>query len=364
MLTFFVHIKYLPSIDLKSATGILLGVAMSGAITIGSVAILLGIPGALMQLCVRYKVLNPGAEDLKKEEGSNERKRRKGNGRGNFMLHTYASITIALFLLFGPYYLGATETFFAWPTISVIVGISVIFLLCVLVLVVRYRNGGPAKRLARIRFRKAWGYTHSLWILGFLTLFQISVCAFLIQIFPFFRQESDIVSLMNFGLAISLSSAIGMAVHHNWKSTALFFGIGIFVLIFLFDGLVKVSDAVMKTLKLGDLEDVTLLVSSAGCRTITGMLGCGHCMSSNDEKDPVFRIQGLKIISRVGDEHLLAFQKDLQETRFLLRSREVISISYLAQRKESQRSTPKTLSACVTVMAPSTPEASAWTESK
>lgn len=216
MLTFFVHIKYLPSIDLKSATGILLGVAMSGAITIGSVAILLGIPGALMQLCVRYKVLNPGAEDLKKEEGSNERKRRKGNGRGNFMLHTYASITIALFLLFGPYYLGATETFFAWPTISVIVGISVIFLLCVLVLVVRYRNGGPAKRLARIRFRKAWGYTHSLWILGFLTLFQISVCAFLIQIFPFFRQESDIVSLMNFGLAISLSSAIGMAVHHMY----------------------------------------------------------------------------------------------------------------------------------------------------
>ncbi|KXB32230.1 hypothetical protein AT959_04010 [Dechloromonas denitrificans] len=357
MLTHFVHIKYLPTIDLKSATGILLGVAMSGALTIGSVAILLGIPGALMQLCVHYKVLNPGTEDLKKEQGSKERKNRKGNGRVNFLLHIYASVAIALSLLLGPYYFDATETFFAWPVGSVIVGISVIFLLCVAALVIRHRNGGPVKRLARIRFRKNCGHTHGLWILGFLTLLQVLVCAFLLQIFPFFRQESDLISLINFGLAISLSAAIGIAIRHSWKSAALSLGAGVFLLIFLFDGLVKVSDAVMKTLKLGNLENTTLLVSSAGCQVITGTLGCGRCASSNGEKTPVFRIQGLKILSRVGEEHLLAFQKEQQETRFLLRSPEVISISYSAQSKEELPSTPATLPACVTVEAVSMPPA-------
>lgn len=364
MLTHFVHIKYLPSIDLKSATGILLGVAMSGALTIGSVAILLGVPGALMQLCVRYKVLNPGTDDLKKEERSKERKRRKGNGRGNYMLYIYASVTIALSLLFGPFYFGATETFFAWQTMSVIVGISVIFLLCVATLVIRYRNGGPAKKLARIRFRKSWGHIHGFWILGFLTLLQLFVCTFLIQIFPFFRQESDIVSLMNFGLAISLSCAIGMAIHHNWKSTALFLGMGVFLLIFLFDGLVKVSDAVMKTLKLGNLENTTLLVSAAGCQIITGTLGCERCTATNDDKTAVFRIQGLKILSRVGEEHLLAFRKNEQETRFLLRSSEVISISYSEQKKEELPTIPATLPACVTVKAVSMPTATEFKVSK
>ena len=364
MLTHFVHIKYLPSIDLKSATGILLGVAMSGALTIGSVAILLGVPGALMQLCVHYKVLNPGTEDLKKEQGSKERKNRKGNGRVSFLLHIYASVAIALSLLLGPYYFGATETFFAWPVASVIVGISVIFLLCVAALVFRYRNGGPVKRLARIRFRNDCGHTHGLWILGFLTLLQVFVCAFLLQIFPFFKQESDLISLINFGIAISLSAAIGIAIRHSWKSAALSLGVVAFILIFLFDGLVKVSDAVMKTLKLGNLENTTLLVSAAGCQIITGALGCERCASSNDDKAPVFRIQGLKILSRVGEEHLLAFRKKEQETRFLLRSPEVISISYSEQNKEELPSMPALSPACVTVKAVSMPMATALKDSK
>ncbi|HLO63538.1 MAG TPA: hypothetical protein VK165_11330 [Azonexus sp.] len=350
MLTHFVHIKYLPSIDLKSATGILLGVAMAGTLTIGSMAILLGIPGALMQLCVRYKVLNPGTQDLNKEGESPERRKRKGNGRGNFMLHIYASVAIALFLLFGPYYFGAAETFFAWQTMSVIICISAIFLFCVVILVVRYREGGPVKRLARIRFRNTCGRTHGLWILGFLTLFQISVCAFLVQIFPFFRQDSDLVGLMNFGLAISLSCAFGIAIHHNWKSAAMSIGAIIFLLVLLFDGVVQISEAVIKTLKLGNLENATLLVSTAGCQIITGTLGCGHCSSSNGAEAPVFRIQGLKILSRVGEEHLLAFSKEQEETRFLLRSPEVISISYPAQNKQKLPSTPAMPPACVTVM--------------
>lgn len=364
MLTHFVHIKYLPSIDLKSATGILLGVAMAGVLTIGSVAILLGIPGALMQLCVRYKVLNPGAENLNKKEGSKERKQHKGNARGNFVLYIYASVAIALSLLFGPYSFASTETFFGWPVISVIVGISVIFLLCVAALAVRYRDGGPANRLARIRFRKAWGRTHGLWVLGFLTLLQLSVCAFLIQIFPYFRQDSDIASLMNFGLAISLSSAIGIAIHHSWKSATLSLGVGVFLMLFLFDGLVQISDAVIKTLKLGNLENTTLLVSSSGCKIITGILDCGRCTSSNEDKDPVFRIEGLKILSRVGEEHLLAFSKEQEESRFLLRSSEVISISYPGQSKENLPSMPAIPPACVTVKAVSMPSANTLKESK
>lgn len=351
MLTHFVHIKYLPSIDLKSATGILLGVAMSGALTIGSVAIMLGIPGTLMQLCVRYKVINPGTEDLKKDEASKERKKRKSTARGSFMLYIYASVAIALSLLFGPYYFGATESFFAWPVTSVVVSISGGFVLCVAALIARYGDGGPLNRLPRIRFRKLGGHTHGLWILGFLTLIQIPICAFLLQIIPFFRQDSDFDSLLYFGLAISLSCAFGIAIRHSWKSAALSLGIGIFLLIFLFDGLVKVSDAVMKTLKLGNLENTTLLVSSAGCQIITGTLGCGRCISPNSDKDSVFRIQGLKILSRIGEEHLLAFQKAQHETRFLLRSPEVISISYSAQNKEDLPSTPSTPPACVTVEA-------------
>ncbi|WP_412478498.1 hypothetical protein [Azonexus sp. IMCC34839] len=364
MLTHFVHIKYLPSIDLKSATGILLGVAMSGALTIGSVAILLGIPGALMQLCVRYKVLNPGTEDLHKEDRSKGRIKRKGNGRGSFMLHIYASVAIALSLLFGPYYFGTTESFFDLPVTSVTVGISVVFLLFVVALVVRYRDGGPVKRLARIRFRKAWGHTHGLWVLGFLTLLQLLACTILFQIFPFFRQESDLFSLMNFGLAISLSCAFGIAIRHNWKSAALSLGTFVFLLVFLFGGLVQISDEVMRTLKLGNLEDTMLLVSSTGCKIITSTLGCGRCTPSNGDKDPVFHIQGLKILSRIGEEHLLSFQKEKQETRFLLRSPEVISISYQAQSKENLPSMPAPSLACVTIKEVSLPSATASMENK
>jgi len=337
MLTHFVHIKYLPSIDLKSATGILLGVAMSGALTVGSVAVLLGIPGTLMQLCVRYKVLNPGTENLKKEDGSKERKRRKGNARGNFMLYIYISVAIALSLLFGPYYFGATETFFGWPLMSVIVTISSIFLFCVALLVVRYRRGGPVNRLARIRFRSLYGHTHGLWILGFLTLLQLSVCVFLIQILPFFKQDSDISSLMNFWLAISLSCGIGITIHHSWKSAALSFGIGILILLLLFGGLFQISDTVMKTLKLGNLENTTLLVSSTGCQVITNTLGCGLCTSSNGDQPTVFLIRGLTILSRIGEENLLAFGNKQQETRFLLRSSEIISISYQEPNKKAHQ---------------------------
>lgn len=364
MLTHFVHIKYLPSIDLKSATGILLGVAMAGTLTIGSVTMLLCIPGALIQLCIRYKVLNPGTEDLKKEEGSKGRKKRKGNARGRFMLYIYASVAIALSLLFGPYYFPPTATLFSWPVASVIVSISGIFILCVVLLVLKYMAGGPPNQLPRIRFRKLGGHTHGIWILGFLTLIQLPICAFLLQIFPFFKQDSDIESLLYFWLAISLSCAFGMAIRHSFKSAIFSLCIGLFLLIFLFDGLLKVSNAVMKTLKLGNLENTTLLVSSTGCQIITGTLGCGLCISSNDDKDRVFSIQGLSILSRVGEEHLLAFRKAEDEARFLLRSAEVISISYPALGKVSLPSIPTTPHACVTIKAISMPTASASKEIK
>jgi len=351
ILTHFVHIKYLPSIDLKSATGILLGVAMAGALTVGSVGILLGVPGMLMQLCVRYKVLNPGTENLDKEDRSNARKKRKGNARGSFMLYIYLSVFTALSLLFGPYYLSSTETFFSWPITSVIVGISVVFIMLVAVLVAKYGNGGPSSRLPRIRFRKLGGRTHGIWIFGFLTLIQLTICTLLLQIFPFFQQDSDFLSFISFGMAISISCAFGIAIRHNLKSAALSLGIGIFLLIFLADGLVKVSDTVMKTLKLGNLENTTLLVSSTGCQIITGSLGCGFCKPSDGNKAPIFSIQGLNILSRVGEEHLLAFRKQQEETRFLLRSPEVISISYSANKKEKQLSNPATSSDCVVVKA-------------
>ena len=355
MLTYFFHINYLPSIDLKSATGVLLGVAMAGVLTIASVAVLLCVPGALMQLCVRYRVINPGAEDLKKDERSKERKERKGNGRGSFILYTYASVAIALFLLFGPYYFGLTETFFGFSIMSVIIGISGVFLICVGMLVLSSHEHGLIKSTLRVRFRTVSGHKHGLWILGFLILFQIPVCAFLIQIFPFFRQDDDVLSLVNFGLAISLSCAFGIVVRHSWRSASLSLGAGLLLLIFLFDGLVRASDTVMRTLKLGNLENTTLLVSSVGCQVVTGTLGCGQCAVVGGEKAPVFHIQGIKVLSRIGEEYLLAFRKEQDETRFVLKAAEVLSIAYPAPREETLSSIPKEPLACVIVKEVSAP---------
>lgn len=332
MLTHFVHIKYLPSIDIKSATSVLLGVAMTGALTLGSIALFLTIPGALMQLCVRYKVLNPGTQDLKKDTDSKFRQKLKGRARGNYVLNIYASVAIALALILGPSYLGLSETLFGWSTVPVILFISVVFLIAVAMLIAKYEQGGPVRRLARVRYRTLRGRLHGFWILGFLTLLQLAVVSFLFQIFPFFQQESSIFTHLYFGLAISFSSAAGIAIRHNWKSAAFSLGVLVFLITFLFNGLVQISETVMRNLKLGNLENTTLLVSLDGCQTITNLIGCGTCQTPLEKRG--YKIEGLSILSRIGEEHLLAYRNDKKETRFLLRSSEVIGVAFPTTEKQ------------------------------
>lgn len=349
MLAYFYQIKYLPSIDLKSATGLLLGVAMAGAITLGSIAILLGAPGALLQLCVRYKILNPGTENLDIDLKTPERKKRKGNGRGAFVAYTYIAEILALTLLLGPSYLGLNATFFGWSTTSAVTSISWLFMISVGVLALQKSTGGVSRRL-RVRYKHFRRWTHGLWILAFLTLFLTAISAFLFQIFPFFQQEDDFISLLYFGLAISISCAFGIAIRHSWKSALIFSSALLLAFLFWFGGLQPFAAAIMHTLKLGNLENVVILASPSACQTIAAIQESNLCEGVTRPANGACRISGLTILSRVGEESLLAFKAKQSDVRFTLRSSEIVSIAY-ADKKEKEKSPgAQTSSACVRII--------------
>lgn len=354
MLVHFYRIQYLPTISLESATGTLLGVAMAGALTLGSLAILLGVPGAALQLCLRYRVINPGSGIFDDEEKTQARRKFRSKARVSFLLYVYLAEFLALLAILGPAYLDLTHTIFGWSVLMTTWAISGIFLISVALLTARHEQGGPAKRLARVRYRKIRGQTHGLWILGFLTLLLICISTFLFQLFPLFQRESDFVSLLNYWVVISISCAVGIAAIHNWKSAFLLGVLPLFLFLFALGGFGSMSENVMRTLKLGALKNTVLLVTPTGCQSIAAHMTTSLCAKQKPlPPDATCRIQGLTILSRIGEEQLLAFKDESSETRLTLRSSEVISMAYPEKRAGSSAS-GKEQKPCVTIE-PTTP---------
>ena len=349
MLVYFYRIQYLPTISLESATGTLLGVAMAGALTLGSLAILLGVPGAALQLCLRYRVINPGSGIFDDEEKTQARRKFRSKARVSFLLYVYLAEFLALLAILGPAYLDLTHTIFGWSLLMTTWAISGIFLIGVAFLTARHEKGGPAKRLARVRYRKIRGHTHGLWILGFLTLLLICISTFLFQLFPLFQRESDFESLLSYWAVISVSCAVGIAAIHNWKSAFLLGVLPLFLFLFALGGLGSMSENVMRTLKLGALKNTALLVTPTGCQSIAAQMTTSLCPEQKLlPPDTTCRIQGLTILSRIGEEQLLAFKNESSEARLTLRSSEVISMAY--PEKRAGNSAPSTAQKpCVTI---------------
>lgn len=349
MLVYLFRIRYLPTISLESATGMLLGVAMAGALTLGSLAILLGLPGAALQLCLRYRVINPASSKFDKEEKRPARQEFRGKARVSFLIHIYVAEFLALLAILGPAYLDLTHTIFGWPLVTTTWAISAFYLIGVTFFSARHEEGGPVKRLARVRYRKIGDHTHGLWILGFLTLLLICISTFLFQLFPLFQRESDFESLLNYWLVISISCAVGVAAIHNWKSALLLGILPLFLFLFVLGGLGTMSESVMRTLKLGALENTVLLVTPAGCQSIAAQMTTSLCTEQEAlPPDTTCRIQGLTVLSRIGEEQLLAFKDESSETRLTLRGSEVISMAY--PEKRAGYSAPSTAQKpCVTI---------------
>ena len=349
MLVYFYRIQYLPAISLESATGILLGVAMAGVLTLGSLTILLGLPGAALQLCLRYRVINPGSSKFDDKEKTPARQKFRGKARVNFLIHVYIAEFIALLTILGPAYLDLTHTIFGWSVLMTTWAISGIFLISVALLTARHEKGGPAKRLARVRYRKIRGQPHGLWILGFLTLLLICISTFLFQLFPLFQRESDFESLLNYWVVISISCAVGIAAIHNWRSALLLGVLPLFLFLFALGGLGSMSENAMRTLKLGALKNTILLVTPTGCQSIAAQMATSLCAEQKMlPPDATCRIQGLTILSRIGEEQLLAFKDESSETRLTLRSSEVISMAY-SEKRAGNSAPSKAQKPCVTI---------------
>lgn len=349
MLMYFYRIQYLPTISLESATGTLLGVAMAGALTLGSLAILLGLPGAALQLCLRYRVINPGSGIFDDEEKTQARRKFRSKARVSFLLYVYLAEFLALLAILGPAYLDLTHTIFGWSVLMTTWAISGIFLISVALLTARHEKGGPAKRLARVRYRKIRGQTHGLWILSFLTLLLICISTFLFQLFPLFQRESDFESLLNYWAVISVSCAVGIAAIHNWKSALIFGAFPLFLFLFALGGLGSMSENVIRTLKLGALKNTVLLVTPTGCQSIAVQMTTSLCAEKKTlPPDTTCRIQGLTILSRIGEEQLLAFKDESSETRLTLRSSEVISMAY-PEKRAGNSAPSKAQKPCVTI---------------
>ncbi len=349
MLAYFFRIRYLPAISLESATGILLGVAMAGALTLGSLLILLSLPGAVLQLCLRHRIINPGTRKFKNENRRPSRKNFRNSARIIFLFHLFVAEFLALLATLGPAYMGWTHTLFGWSLILTTWAISILFLAGVTALALNYEHGDPVGRQAKVRYRKFKGYAHGFWILGFLTLLLICINTFLFQIFPLFQQESDLVSLFYFGLIIFLSCAIGIAAIHNWKSAPLLGIVPLLLLLFVLGGLSTMSESVMRTLKLGALENTALLVTPNGCQSIAAQLTASLCAEQKTPPpDTTCRIHGLTILSRIGEEQLLAFKDDSSETRLTLHSSEVISMAY-PEKRAGNSAPSQAQKPCVTI---------------
>jgi hypothetical protein len=94
----------------------------------------------------------------------------------------------------------------------------------------------------------------------------------------------------------------------------------------------------MHTLKLGNLENVTILASPSACQTIAAVQESTLCEDVTLPTSGACRISGLTILSRVGEESLLAFKAKQSDVRFTLRSSEITSIAY-SEKTEKGKST-------------------------
>ncbi len=96
----------------------------------------------------------------------------------------------------------------------------------------------------------------------------------------------------------------------------------------------------MRTLKLGALENTTILTTPTGCQSIVSLTNGSVCEDSKLTKPLVMcRVHGMAILSRIGEEHLLVFKKEQSENRMTLRSSEILNIAY--QIKTTQTTTEK-----------------------
>ncbi len=158
MLVYFLRIQYLPAVDLESVTGVLLSVALLGALLFFSLAVLLVLPGTVMQFFVRYKIINPGAEKFDEKENSPARKILKEKLRINFLLLIGIAEFFALAVTFGPFYFGLTHTIFGWSLLMTTWVISCVFLLLVFIAAMLHEAGWLAdSRASACTFPKNQG---------------------------------------------------------------------------------------------------------------------------------------------------------------------------------------------------------------
>lgn len=347
MLAHFQHIEYLPVLDVRSVTGLLLGVAFTGLLGLASFAILLAVPGVVLHLCVRYKVINPGMADLDKNTGAkSNRNKAKGNARGLFVLYLYASTAIALGLHLGLPSLGITETIGEISINIFFFGVGVTYLAAVFFNVVFSAKAKTPQLLPRIRYRKIFATWHGGWLLGFLTLLQLVVTTIMFLVAPLFRLEAGLFNIINFGVMISFSGAFGIAIRHNWKTASVSIGALLLLALLLFGGFTQIAQSAVQILKLGNIRNASLIVSSSGCEMLANAAGCGKCSGTSQKQSRTFRIEGIDVLSRVGSEHLLAIKRGNSETRLLIPATDVLAITYPVSPIKTSRKTPTPAENC------------------
>lgn len=348
LLSHFQQIGFLPNLNLNSSSSLILGVTFVGLSLTLALGLSLVITGAALQFLVFHKVINPGTEHLgKQEKPAPARDALRAKSRLYFMAYLYASGFIALALHLGLPALGIKEV---WPGMLInqfLVWLGAIFLS----LIFAYAAFAPKTTtrffVPRIRYRSWKGRKHGFWIIGFLTFWQLGLLIFTIPISKFLTTNNGYADMAYFIIATTLSGTLGIALFHNWKTASISTIVLILVALIPFGGYSQMVKIVIRQLKLGNIEHAALVVTPAGCRTISTTLACGHC--SSDQM--LARITGLKILSRIGDEHLLAFGQDKAETRFLLRSSEVISIAYPNLPPKTDSTTAAPAPSCVGIEA-------------
>lgn len=300
VLIYFAHIEFLPEIDLTNATALLSSVALIGLFLIFVLCALFVFPGLIIHGLVTSNSIS-NFTGLKKSAWISSTRR--------------ASVTAAFVVaIFHVPLLKHLVDFYLQILISfMIFGYS-------LYLFQDYQW--------KDRPETQNGMWHQLCSMSILISIWMVVAVFQTFLFSNAYQGSNDESswfilvcwLFWVGASNSMWGADQKLV--DWKIILLIAALSLYVMVIMASNPTMVSTSAVRTLGLGNVQNVTLLTTKDGCAVLKSAAGPSSC-SGTDSHD-LFKSQPVTLLSRIGAQYFVSICNDTGLVRISLRKQDVV----------------------------------------
>ncbi len=353
-LIFFVHIDFLPTIDLPNATAILASIALIGILIVYMFGVIITFPSFVLQSFAEGRWKKHDEATIKEHEEKTDNKIKQdgvnhgpanpvvyGDGNGtnrepNASLtkeHTRPSevdkerrhlifASIIAVMLAAALHVGLVRLQVQSQICPNYVYLPMLFAILFI--------GAPAFWFSQT---KKWGakgvkLANAVWLFAFwVTVGLFQLLPFLWTIIPTVAEFDFYFSLAFWLIVVGLLNTLGLMPNKvfNWRVTIPLAVLSFFMLLMLNSNVAWLSTAAFKALALGAVDDVQIVVTAEGCDVIRAALKQAEC----GQKTPNghFSVEHVQMKSRVGAEYLFEFGIPAKADRVVLKKDYVIGWS-------------------------------------